>query len=92
MDLKPVFEQQTRERSKSARNIIGLVNSSDGVTNKICTPTLRHPFATHMLESGVELRYLHVSLGHGSSKTTEIYTHATSKAMHDIKVRWTAYA
>ena len=44
--------------------------------------TRRHAWATHVLEAGLNLRLMHVYLGHNSPTTTSVYTHLTARAEH----------
>lgn len=56
-----------------------------GIQKNVSVHTLRHSFATHLLEAGIDLRYIQEMLGHKSSKTTEIYTRVSERNIAAIR-------
>ena len=55
--------------------IIKAAASNAGINKNVSSHTLRHSFATHLLQSGCDIRTVQQQLGHADVKTTEIYTH-----------------
>lgn len=74
-----------RYSGSSVRRILNRSVKKAGIIKKIVPHTLRHSFATHLLENGTNLRYIQTLLGHTSAKTTEIYTHVSSKKLDEIQ-------
>ncbi len=83
-----LFEGQKPGQQYSATSLQAVLQNAlkkAGVKKPVTLHWLRHSYATHLLESGTDLRYIQELLGHKSSKTTEIYTHVTEKSIQKIK-------
>jgi integrase/recombinase XerD len=78
-------KDHARYSARSVQEILKAAVRNTRIRKKVTVHTLRHSFATHLLEHGIDLTYIQEFLGHSNIKTTLIYTHITTKGIDKIK-------
>lgn len=83
-----LFPSQDKGKHITTRTVEKIFSNAckkANIKKDVTVHSLRHSFATHLLEGGTDLRYIQELLGHKSSKTTEIYTHVSTKDIGKIR-------
>jgi integrase/recombinase XerD len=84
---KYLFEGQNGDRysTRSAQQVFKKALHRSGIHKELGIHSLRHSYATHLLEAGTDIRYIQALLGHNDIKTTLIYTNVSDNSLRKIK-------
>jgi len=80
-----VFSKDKPLTTRNIQKIIQGMRNRAGIKKKVTPHTLRHSFATHLLEQGTDIRVIQAMLGHSSLSTTQVYTHISSEQLKKVK-------
>ncbi len=86
LKTEALFQNKFKEAltTRSIQRILKKYLNFSGINSKYSTHTLRHTFATHLLEGGADIKVIQQLLGHSSPETTKIYTHVSSSTLKNV--------
>lgn len=80
-----IFSKDGPLTTRNIQKIIKNTSKKAGINKKVTPHTLRHSFATHLLEQGTDIRIIQTILGHASLNTTQVYTHVSNEQLKKVQ-------